>query len=577
MDEDLQALLALWLGDHDPGEARRAALLARLRSDAAFRQTFVEEIRLLGMLRAVQSSEPRWLRLEDESGWSAPQCLDAETLALRVTQEAQRRARVGRIVRWSAAAAALLVGLGVFLAFRPGTAPEPPQGSTPHPAGVELATAMKVENVRWEADSVTPAEGTVVASGRLRLRSGRLTLAFFSGASLTVEGPADLELLAPDRVFCHHGKLRVRIPRGAEGFTVRAAGYEVVDLGTEFGLNLEPGGKSRVMVFEGATAVSMLGKDGRSVRGELLERRRSVEVDPSAGRIQDVPPQPEAFVPLGEFVPPPLELAPGYAAEILAARPWGYWRFESLADGSVPNEVPGRPALKALGGVELERSPGGNSWARFKPADHTQALVMDGEWAPSRAEGYALELWVQADRPSPSAYAQTALVSLIAKDGQKIESHLAYLEFTARGRRSPHEPCALRFLDRWPATPTGGTDVFSRRTVVPSRWHHVVGQKAGDTLELYVDGERVGTSPAKLNAKDADDPATMACRLLVGRLKQRSGPPYINEIRAFEGRLDELAVYNRPLTPEEIERHASLRAGPGAPPGHCENPLPKQQ
>jgi hypothetical protein len=566
MDEDLQTLLALWLGDHDPGEGRRQALLARLRSDAAFRQKFVEEIRLLGMLRAVQSSEPRWLRLEDESGWSAPQCLDAETLAMRVTREAQRRARVGRFVRWSVAAA-LLVGLGAFLAFRPGTAPEPPKAAAPRPAGVELATAVKVEDVCWEADSVTAAEGTVVATGRLRLRSGRLTLAFFSGAWLTVEGPADLELLAPDRVFCHHGKLRVRIPRGAEGFTVRAPGYEVVDLGTEFGLNLEPGGKSRVMVFEGATAVSMLGKDGRSVRDELLERRRSVEVDPSAGRIQEVPPEPEAFVPLAEFVPPPLELAPGYAEEIRAARPWAYWRFESLADGGVPNEIPGRPALKALGGVKLDGPLGGNRWARFRPADHTQAFLMDGEWVPPRAAGYAIELWVQADRPSRNAYGQTALVGLIAKEGKKDESHLAYLEFTARGRRSPHEPCALRFLDRWPADLHGGADVFSRRTVVPSRWHHVVAQKAGDTLELYVDGERVGTSPAKLNANDPDDPATTACRLLVGRLKQRSGPPYTNEIRAFEGRLDELAVYDRLLTPEEIQRHASLRAGVGGPPG----------
>ena len=85
MDQDLQDLLALWLGDHDPGEARRSALLARLESDDAFRRAFVEEIRLLGMVRAVQSSEPRWLRLEDEIGWSARQRLDVRTLARRPT------------------------------------------------------------------------------------------------------------------------------------------------------------------------------------------------------------------------------------------------------------------------------------------------------------------------------------------------------------------------------------------------------------------------------------------------------------------------------------------------------------
>src|SRR4029077_8690960 len=133
------------------------------------------------------------------------------------------------------------------------------------------------------------------------------------------------------------------------------------------------------------------------------------------------------------------------------------------------------------------------------------------------------------------AFGQTALVGLIDKADEKRENHLAYLELTARGRRSPREPCAVRFLDRWPTGVSGGADVFSRRSVVPSLWRHVVGQKNGDLLELYVDGERGAPSRAKLTAKDADDAATTACRLLVGRLKQRSVMPFAAEVRAFEG------------------------------------------
>jgi hypothetical protein len=561
MDRDLQDLLALWLGEHDPGDARRDALLARLRDDADFRRAFVDEVHLLGRLKAVQSAQPRWLRLEDVIGWSARRPKGVEALAARVIQEARRRARRRRLIRWSAAAAVVLAA-GLALVLRPGKSAGPPPGAPPAGAagaGGELATAVKVEGARWD-DGPGPEEGSVVSAGRLRLRDGRLTLAFFSGVALTVEGPADVELLAANRVFCHHGKLRVRVPRGAEGFTLLAAGYEVVDLGTELGLNQEPGGKSRVMLFEGEAAVSLLGRDGRPVRGALLEGRgKAVEVDPPAGRIQEVAPQPTSFVPLGEFVPPPLELDPAYPAEVRAANPWGYWRFDSLADRRVPNEVPGGPPLEVLGGVVLERSPGGNGWAYFRPDDHTQALVMDGEWTPPRAGGYAIELWVQADLPSPTAYSQTALVGLIDRAEGKTENHLAYLELTARGRRSPHEPCAVRFLDRWPAAVWGGADVFSRRSVVPSLWHHVVGQKAGELVELYIDGECVGTTPAKAGAADGGA-VTTACRLLVGRLKQRSLPPHTTEIRPFEGRLDELAVYDRPLTPDEIRRHARLRA-----------------
>jgi hypothetical protein len=564
MDEELRELLALWLGDQDPGDARRAALLARLRGDEAFRSAFVAEIRLHGMLRAVQAPEPRWLRLEDQFGWSAEGPEVVEALAAQVMREWDRR-RKRRRRRWAVAAAVVgLVAAAAYLVFHstPVAAPRPPSRVAEPSA---IATVLHLDGVQCETPRRTLHEGDLMLPGRLYLRTGRLTLAFFSGVSLTVEGPADLELQSADRVFFHHGKLRARVLRGAEGFTVATTGYEVVDLGTEFAMNLQPGGKARVMVFQGEAAVSVIGQDGRSVRSALLERQRSVEVDPNGAGIREVPAQPEAFVPLGEFVPAPLEFAPGYRTTVLASRPWGYWRFESLADGRVPNEVAGRPALKVHGGVALEGPLGGNRWARFRPDDAAQALLLDGTWTPPRAGGYAIELWVQADLPSHNADGQTALVGLVARDERLVSNHVAYLEFASRGRRVPQEPCTVRFLDRWPAGQTGGSDVFSRRTVVPCFWHHIVGQKAGQTLELYVDGEPVGTSPASPDADGPDGPATTACSLIVGRLKRWSLPSRISEVRPFEGRLDELAIYDHPLTPREIRRHAAYTTAGGEP------------
>src|SRR5262249_29026804 len=104
MNPDLQDLLALWLGDHDPGDERRAALLARLRADEAFRGAFITEIRLHGMLKAVQAPEPRWLRLEDEIGWSAGQPDDVDGLAERVVGEWDRTRRNRWRIRWVLAA-----------------------------------------------------------------------------------------------------------------------------------------------------------------------------------------------------------------------------------------------------------------------------------------------------------------------------------------------------------------------------------------------------------------------------------------------------------------------------------------
>jgi hypothetical protein len=559
MDADLRDLLAAWLGEADPGEERRAALLARLREDAAFREAFVAEIRVLGMIRAVQSAEPRWLRLEDALGWSARERVSVEVLAEQVVQKGRDLARLRKVTRRSLMAAVALVACAVLIAvFRA----NPPRDAPATPP-VELARAVKVDGVTWEDGSAEVAEGGVVTAGRLRLASGRLTLTFFSGVSLTAEGPTDLELRGRDRVFCHRGKLRVRVAPGAEGFTVSAPGYEVVDLGTEFGLNVEAGGKTKLMVFDGEAAVSVLGADGRTMHSALIPGKKAVEVDPSAKGIREVAPQPEAFVRLQDAKPPALELLPDYRAVVLAAGPWGYWRFQQLIDGQVPNEVAGRPGLRVFGGVRLGGAAAGNRWAVFRESDPAQALLMDGTWAPPRAAGYAVELWVQPAKPSQHFPNQSALVSAIAatdSEDPRHQRHVSYVELAARGRQSLQEPCAARFLDRWPAATSGGVDVFSRRNVVPSDWHHIVGQKAGDTLELYVDGELVGTSPAK-PVEDEDEPVTGPCQVLVGRLKQWSTE--CSEVRPFEGRLDELAIYDRPLSADEIRRHYSLRATGG--------------
>ena len=106
--------------------------------------------------------------------------------------------------------------------------------------------------------AVAGAGHDVLAAGRLRFRSGRVTLSMFSGVVLTVEGPADLELVAIDRVFCRRGRLRTRVPEGAEGFVVASSGSAVIDMGTEFALNVETDGKSQVMVFEGLAEAALL-------------------------------------------------------------------------------------------------------------------------------------------------------------------------------------------------------------------------------------------------------------------------------------------------------------------------------
>ncbi len=194
------------------------------------------------------------------------------------------------------------------------------------------------------------------------------------------------------------------------------------------------------------------------------------------------------------------------------------------------------------------RSPGatGNRCAQFGRTQAEQYLEMDGSWTPPRQSGYALELWALPEEVNAGT-----LVGLLARADEPIQNHTVILKLAGMSHHLVHEPGRARYLDRWPPGGSGGVNVFSRRMYIPYRWHHLVAQRVQDRLELYMNGDLVGTAPAE------PDEATTPCRLLVGRLKW-GAQSRLDQIRPFVGRLDELAVYDHPLSPEEIRRHYEL-------------------
>ena len=132
--------------------------------------------------------------------------------------------------------------------------------------------------------------------------------------------------------------LRDRVPEGAEGFVVASAGSAVVDLGTEFALNVETDGKARVMVFEGLAEAALLDRTGSPTPTQLVAQSKAFELDPHTGLIAEAVAHPEGFVTAPGRAAARLALDPDYAATILSAHPLGYWRFETVEGSAVPNE-----------------------------------------------------------------------------------------------------------------------------------------------------------------------------------------------------------------------------------------------
>ena len=565
-DQERYRLLSGWC-DGSLGDAELERLDDLLRSDAGFRDLYLKymdqhavlastllpigDVRLMVRCPVPAEDEPT---CEGEAVRARPAPGSRDRRA-RGPSRAPRAWRPGAAA--AAAVAASLLLAGSIARNWPDRRPEaaivagPPTAGDPPKLGLArgFAVVIQLAGAEWEpGDGQRPSEGDLLAAGRLILRSGRVTLGLLSGVTLTMEGPADLELLSIDRVHCRRGKLRTRVPRGAEGFIVSTPGSAVVDLGTEFGLNVAEDGKAQLMVFKGEAEAAVLNAAGRPVRSQQVAERRAFEIDPQSGQIEEAAARPVDYVAPPILAPSPLGLDSSYREAVLAAGPWAYWRFEAIDEGAVADEVAGRPPLRTAGPVKLIRAGDHNRCLEFGPDEAEQSVAMDGLWEPPSDPGYAVELWAL-----PGRIGHAALASLIApgRPGGDYK-HLFLVELTASDRQSLLSPGLFRFLHRWPAGDSGGDNLFSTRHYVPNRWHHIVAQRSGSRLELYVDG--IQTQPVSPQSDSASEP----CRLLLGRLKPIPRPSGRVHSRPFVGLIDELALYNRPLSDEEIRRHHDL-------------------
>ena len=95
-----------------------------------------------------------------------------------------------------------------------------------------------------------------------------------------------------------------------------------------------------------------------------------------------------------------------------------------------------------------------------------------------------------------------------------------------------------------------GCSVSSKTPVVDGQWHFVTGSYDGKLMKLYVDGKL----DVKVDiVKKAGKPVPMKHNdnvLMIGRLAALEPPPYDNAF--FDGLIDELRLYNRVLSDEEV-------------------------
>ncbi len=235
VDQDQREFDSL-LGEFADGEisdSRRERLAALMAGDAS-------RIRLYLQLVCVHEA------LQEEGAVQAARVDVQEELHAATATPVSRKQSRGRPLpagiarsRWRRPAITAAIAAIVLLAFTPALR----RDRAPHAL---LATSVDAD---WAAAT---APESFADNSIHQLDAGLVCLRFRSGASAVVEGPARFAVLGDKAIRLDRGKLVALCEtKTTHGFTVEVPQGRVVDLGTEFGVEVADEEVSRARVFDG--------------------------------------------------------------------------------------------------------------------------------------------------------------------------------------------------------------------------------------------------------------------------------------------------------------------------------------
>jgi len=417
-----------------------------------------------------------------------------------------------------------------------------------HETTFAVATLVSNTSYMWDAKEGTAMEaGALIQAGQsVALFGGIAEVEFESGVTTRIQGPAILSFNASGVPDLKYGKF-ITSNMSDEVFEMDIPmASSLVTQGSRIGIDAF-GGEVVVHALGGRTTlVPTAGSwgqitvlSGEAVR--LLTNARS-----ELGVYNSVA-NPDAFdfdMLLGADQ---IDITPEYVALIKEAGPVAYWRFEDKDSDVIRNEIQQRHDLHLLGNKVQISNREGNGHAEFIIRESSGCFVSYDNLDELAGQDYSVEFWFK-----PSHYHRGAIVSLVEQSNDElgnIERHGLIVEIQSANpilRPEEGQPRTVRFHHRSPPHEgLVGTSCSSPETYQKQVWQHVVAVKDKDTMRLFLDGEIV--------ASEFDDtylPNNLS--LVVGQLFS------FGTVRPFVGQLDELAIYNRALSAEEIKQRVML-------------------
>lgn len=387
-----------------------------------------------------------------------------------------------------------------------------------------------------------PSTNGILYPGEILLESGIVAIEFYSGARVILEGPAIFELTSENSAILREGRIRALVPPQACGFSVSTRQIEVVDLGTEFGMNIEEDGHlTEVHCFNGLVDVY---ENNLSQKGEVLRSLETGEaIRIQSTKIQRMSANSMAFISYNELAQSFLENSISRHEE---------WR-------SVIEEIRANEDILALYTFE-DQGPRERSLVNqvsFQNHFSHGAIVgcrwTNGRW-PSKG---GLEFKSPSDRVhfqsndpyqtiTLSAWARLdsnpkrtmCLLSSSENASNSLSWHINESGSLVLSLRNDNEKVAQKF---------SSPPIVNRNML--GKWQHftTVFNSIDKTVKHYLNAKEV--SKFEITKKGLSQVVFGNAEIGNSSLKNNNGK---TPIRFFTGRIDELSIFGRALQPEAI-------------------------
>lgn len=304
----------------------------------------------------------------------------------------------------------------------------------------------------------------------------------------------------------------------------------MIDLGTDFAVQAVRNKESEVHVFKGEVLVDLHGEKSKAAEKLRLVSGEAARVDFFTGMPSGINLDSRQFLRSlrGEVS--------SYAQTVLALNPAVYYRMEPTSDGKrlIDSSSSGADARIHVGRGSMPVWTVGRVGAALSlggPAE--QAYASARQYPQAEGDALSVAAWVYANsRPRWASIAK----NWAGGDEDKGQFHFGL--FQDGGELEVH------IFDS-----SGREIVAKEKTPLPlNMWHHVAFVADGSTLRLYRNGQEVASAAYHQMHRDP-----RISSLAIGTKLNLSGDaPEERDFNMWDGRLDELAIFNHPLTASQV-------------------------